>query len=403
MKILKEIRSLIPKLTAEEYNQLEHNIKSDGCRDPLVFAVLPNTEIGQEILIDGHNRYDICSKYHKEFKKENIEFENLNDIKIWVINNQFGRRNITSFSRTELALQLEECISKKAKENQGKRTDLEHSVNIGQKLETRKEIARTANVSTGNVSKVKEIKEKVKNEAVLEDLRTGKKTINEVHKEIRKEEIKKERAIIAETGKKVPDSDKWHIYQGDIRTWKTSMKYDYIITDPPYVKEFIPLYETLGERAKEWLKPNGLLITMIGQTYLDVGINLLNKNLTYYWCGAYMTPGQPTPLRQKQVNCNWKPLLIYSLNGNYKGKIFNDVFTSEGNDKQFHKWGQSESGLYSIISKICLPGQSILDPFCGGGSTGVAALKYGCLFDGIEILEENVNISRSRLNDSTKN
>jgi len=73
------------------------------------------------------------------------------------------------------------------------------------------------------------------------------------------------------------------------------------------------------------------------------------------------------------------------------------VFKSEGNDKEHHKWGQSESGMLDIVSKICLPGQSILDPFCGAGTTGVAAIRHGCFFDGIDIDETNVNISKARL------
>jgi len=46
---------------------------------------------------------------------------------------------------------------------------------------------------------------------------------------------------------------------------------------------------------------------------------------------------------------------------------------------------------------MCLPGQYILDPFCGAGTTGLMALKHGCLFDGIDIKEENVKITQGRL------
>jgi len=94
-------------------------------------------------------------------------------------------------------------------------------------------------------------------------------------------------------------------------------------------------------------------------------------------------------------------VLVFRKN-EYKGKIFGDVFKSNANDKGFHKWGQSESGMFDIISGLCLPGQYILDCFCGAGTTGVAALRHGCLFDGLDIDQESVNISKSRLNDATK-
>jgi site-specific DNA-methyltransferase (adenine-specific) len=73
------------------------------------------------------------------------------------------------------------------------------------------------------------------------------------------------------------------------------------------------------------------------------------------------------------------------------------VWTSDTSDKTLHEWGQSESGMYSIIKNVCRPGQSIFDPFMGTGTTGVTALKHGCLFHGIDIEKENVEISRARL------
>jgi 16S rRNA G966 N2-methylase RsmD len=209
------------------------------------------------------------------------------------------------------------------------------------------------------------------------------------------------RAEVAEKAESVQPSDRWHIYHADMQEWQAPKQYDFIITDPPYPKEYLHLYEVLAYRAVQWLKPGGLLIAMCGQSYLDEIYAMMGKHLKYYWTAAYLTPGQPTPLRQRNVNTTWKPLLIYS-HGEYRGKIFGDVFKSDGNDKDLHKWGQSVSGMYDIISKICLTGQSILDPFCGAGTTGIAALKHDCLFDGIDIDEQNVKIAIGRLgSDST--
>ncbi len=135
---------------------------------------------------------------------------------------------------------------------------------------------------------------------------------------------------------------------------------------------------------------------MCGQSYLDEIYALISKHLGYYWTAAYFTPGWPTPLRQVNVNTSWKPLLIFSK-GQYTGKIFSDVFKNEENDKAFHQWGQSESGMMDIVSKLVLPGQNILDPFCGAGTTGIAALRHGCIFEGLDIDEACVHLSRARL------
>lgn len=231
----------------------------------------------------------------------------------------------------------------------------------------------------------------------FDKIASGETTVNKATKEVKSRQRNEARAEIAKAGAQIPQSDKWHVYHGDIATYQTDKQYDFIITDPPYPREFLPLYGILAERARKWLKPGGLLVTMCGQSYLNDIYILLDGHLNYYWTACYLTPGQATPLWTRQVNTNWKPILIYGLDEKYTGKIFGDVFKSGGNDKDFHKWGQSVSGMLSLISQICLPGQSILDPFCGAGTTGVAALKHGCLFDGIDLLEENVNISRARL------
>jgi len=213
---------------------------------------------------------------------------------------------------------------------------------------------------------------------------------------------KEEREKIAEEGKNIEIiSERWNIWQADIEDWIAPRQYDFIITDPPYPKEYLPLYETLSRRADEWLNPGGLLLVMCGHSYLDEIYQMLNVYLDYYWTGSYLTPGQATSLWQVNVNTNWKPILIYSK-GKYTGKTFGDVFKSETNDKDYHKWGQSISGMSSIIEKFCLPGQYILDPFCGAGTTGVAALNNGCLFDGIDTDIESVNIAKARLHDTEK-
>jgi DNA modification methylase len=47
-------------------------------------------------------------------------------------------------------------------------------------------------------------------------------------------------------------------------------------------------------------------------------------------------------------------------------------------------------------------GDSILDPFMGSGTTGVAAVKLGRKFIGIEIEPKYFDIACRRINDATK-
>ena len=219
------------------------------------------------------------------------------------------------------------------------------------------------------------------------------KSVSEAIQQIKKEQIY---TTYLNTVRK--DSTKWRIYNDSMETIKLDEQFDFIITDPPYPKEYLPLYETLSIRANEWLKPTGLMLVMCGQSYLDEILALMTKHIDYYWMAAYLTPGQPTPLRNRQVNCSWKPILIFG-NRDYKGKIFGDVFSSDRSEKEFHEWQQSISGMEAIIKQFCLPGQSILDPFCGTGTTGIAALKYNCTFVGIELDPRTAEVARGRLSE----
>lgn len=90
--IRKQFRDLIPPLADVERQQLEANIKeAGGARDPLV--IWP-TEAG-DVLLDGHNRFEICSRLGLRFQTVEMHFESEEDAADWIDANQLGRRNLT--------------------------------------------------------------------------------------------------------------------------------------------------------------------------------------------------------------------------------------------------------------------------------------------------------------------
>lgn len=174
---------------------------------------------------------------------------------------------------------------------------------------------------------------------------------------------------------------------------------DYIITDPPYPKEYIPLYEDLSRLAKRVLKPGGSMLVMTGQSYLPEVMALLGKHMDYHWCLSYLTPGGQSPqLWHKRTNTFWKPILWYTK-GTYQGDYIGDVLKSptNGNDKRYHEWGQSLGGMQDIIQRFTDPGDTILDPFVGGGTTGVAAILMGRTFIGADLDTENIEVTQRRV------
>lgn len=62
-----------------------------------------------------------------------------------------------------------------------------------------------------------------------------------------------------------------------------------------------------------------------------------------------------------------------------------------------HPTQKPEYLLERIIFASTEEGQVILDPFCGSGTTGVEAVRYGRKFIGIDVSEEYMEISKKRL------
>ena len=113
IKIDKEFESLIPPLSAEEFKQLEENCVKDGIREPLILWHLPN---GDDILVDGHNRWKIAAKHGgMSFETKKMTFDDRDEVKAWIIKNQFGRRNLSEWQRFDLTKELE-AIEKRLEE-----------------------------------------------------------------------------------------------------------------------------------------------------------------------------------------------------------------------------------------------------------------------------------------------
>jgi hypothetical protein len=181
MKIDDEFKALIPPLSEEERQQLESNLKAEGCRDPLV--------VWNGLILDGHNRFEICTRNGIPFEKIRKEFTDRSEAIEWIIRNQFGRRNLDSYQRTKLALRLEETIAARAKANMEKgggdqKSGKQNNADPIPKIETREEIAKIAGVSRDTVDKVKAIEKKATPE-IKAALAKGEISINKAHKAVK--------------------------------------------------------------------------------------------------------------------------------------------------------------------------------------------------------------------------
>lgn len=175
----KEFESLIPPLSSEEFAQLEENCVKEGIRDALI--------TWNGILIDGHNRFKIAAKHSLHWTEKKMEFADRDEAVRWIILNQFGRRNLSAYDRSILALKLKPVIAEKAKERMmlGKHDPNQNS----DEGMTSKKIAKVAGVSHDTIHKV-EVIEKNASPEVKQQIRDGKKSINGAFNEIKEKERK---------------------------------------------------------------------------------------------------------------------------------------------------------------------------------------------------------------------
>ncbi len=391
-----EIASLIPPLSTDERSALQASLLAEGCRDALV--VWKETET----LLDGHNRLDICQHHNLPYQTVSMSFASKDDAKSWVIRNQFARRNLTPFQRGELALKLKDFFKVQAQEKQrlgGKKKVSQKSV---KPLDTQRELAKLAGVSHDTISKIERLTEQAPDD-LKEKLRKGETSIHSasclLRQRSKQEAAQAKKQTLQKTLISLDDCRIYHCAVADLHQHVEPASISSIITDPPYPKEFLGIYDDLAEFADYALKPGGSLIVMVGQSYMPEIIEKLSKRLAYHWTAAYLTPGgQAVQVWPKRVNCFWKPLLWFTKGG-YAGPWLGDVAKSDtnDNDKQHHHWGQSESGMKDILERWSEPGQIVCDPFLGGGTTAAIAMRLKRKFVGCDTDQKCVGDSWRRI------
>jgi ParB family chromosome partitioning protein len=169
-----EFRHLVPPLTEEEHLGLEENLLRDGCLDPLIVWAQ------QRILLDGHHRKEICDRYGIDYAVRELSLPGRDEAKRWIIEHQFGRRNLTKYQRAELVLALKPLLAAKAKERmlRGKPSDPAPDLAQGREPgETREQLATRAGISHGTLAKAEFIARHA-DEETKEGLRRGETSVH---------------------------------------------------------------------------------------------------------------------------------------------------------------------------------------------------------------------------------
>ena len=193
------------------------------------------------------------------------------------------------------------------------------------------------------------------------------------------------------------------LLQGDFRDLCNTLapeSIDAIVTDPPYGKEALPLYEALAKTGARVLKDGGHLFVMTGSYHLPEIMARISKHLTYHWTIALVMRHHVNAVSYpRKVIIMWKPILWFTK-GKAKfhtGAMAFDIIHDSGANKAYHRWGQSSASFLHLIEYYTNLGDTVLDPMVGGGEVGVAALQSGRNFIGMDIDPAAIATTTKRL------
>lgn len=414
MQIKQEFKDLIPPLTKEEFKQLENNCMSEGIREKIL--------TWNGFIIDGHNRFEIATRWNLDYETESKHFDNEEAVKEWMILNQFGRRNLSNYQRSVLALELEDVFSKKAKEKQKEAGGAVRQKSDKAVIDTKKELSKVASVSHDTIAKVKKIQEKAPEE-VKAKLRTGEVSINAAYKEIKKEEKKanfEAKKQIFEKEIKPKNLNQKIILGDSIKVLPTLEKksFDLLLSDPPYGMDF-----KSGWNNKEKIQNDKIIDTVtLFEDVLKESVPLLKDDAHFYLFGNINFIGDIRPIIEKYLNL--KNVLIWdrkvigmgdlkSYGNSYDviyfgyNKVWKNLNGTRDRDllsysridpaKNIHPTEKPLDILEYLIKKSSNENDKILEPFAGGGSTLLACKKLNRLATGVEIEEEYYNLIKNRI------
>jgi DNA modification methylase len=170
---------------------------------------------------------------------------------------------------------------------------------------------------------------------------------------------------------------------------------DAIFTSPPFKEEDIPMnyWEFYSEFMCQAERVASKFVLIFHTA------TKLNRLIAGYPPKRLMIWGKG----YSQMSWRFNPILVYQISDNYKVNkyIWSDMFGAQSiyRDNKLHKY-QDPLILYNAILKMFKGCDTILDPFMGSGTTGVACIQTGRNFIGCEISEEYFSIAEKRIHDA---
>lgn len=406
---------VMPDLTPDEFTTLKADISERGIIVPIVI----DAESGE--IIDGHHRL----KAHEELRAEGVKvqpyprevrtFADDEERMAVALSVNLARRHLSRKQRTELVAKLRglgyslrkigEVLSVDDKTVRNDLAEIaEHSaIELPERTKRKGGGSYPARRPSIVVTSDRD-QHRAENALRLlgEDAPTKMLTLS------RSEELAREARMNQLRATKVPERIEGPTYElrlGDIREIWAGVpdgSIDAIVTDPPYDKAGIPIFEDFARLAARVLKPGRLAAIYCGHLSLPDEMALLETGgLSYVWHGVNVLNGAGAQIRTRKVNGHHRSVLLYSSGTFQPRKWFRDLFISDGKGgpetRPLHKWQQAVDPVAHWVRSVSEPGETVLDPFLGSGTTAIAAVSERRRFLGGDLDPACVAITRQRL------
>jgi hypothetical protein len=128
------------------------------------------------------------------------------------------------------------------------------------------------------------------------------------------------------------------------------------------------------------------LVALAGKIQLATVMQALGSELNYGWMYCQPLPGASSRILARQTLQEWKPWLAYSNGAWPSGEVewHGDMLEPSARNKDEFRWQQQQGPAEYLIEVLTQPGQTVLDPFTGSGTYGLAAVARDRKFVGCE-------------------
>jgi DNA modification methylase len=178
---------------------------------------------------------------------------------------------------------------------------------------------------------------------------------------------------------------------------------DLIFADPPYGNNTdYGAYEDTKENLKVLVNDVMPEILRVGKRALiTCGVANIHLYPEPTWILSWNTPAGVGS--SKWGFCCWQPILAYGKDPylqNRLGRRPDSLTLTKGSPKNGHPCPKPLEVMEWIVNRGSMEGETVLDPFMGSGTTGVAAIKLNRNFIGIELDNDYLTIAQKRIDEA---